>query len=147
MKQSNIWMISSAIGAGSLFTSCHDGDMVDPVDQYDIRKFEIKNVGSSSLRIKTYNQWFTTDTLVDCNSVVELDDSKFCDDIDSMKIGYGNELLSFKVMPYHDERIFYKPKWFTDNAKVEFLSSNTALFKISIDEKAIEEIRNELAKE
>ena len=140
-------MISLIIGAGSLFTSCHDGDMVEPVSQYDIRKFEIKNVGSSSLRIKTYNRWFTTDTLIECNSVVELEDSKFCDDIDSMQIGYGSELLSFKVMPYHGEEIFYKPKWFTENAKVEFLSSNTALFKISIDEKSIEEIKSELEKE
>ena len=150
MKQSNIWMISLIIGAGSLFTSCHDGDMVEPGSQYDIRKFEIKNEGNSSLMIKTYGRGKSKnvyETIIDAKSVVEFDEIKFGDGIDSMQIGYGSELLSFKVMPYHGEEIFYKPKWFTENAKVEFLSSNTALFKISIDEKSIEEIKSELEKE
>lgn len=145
MKKNKIWKISLIIGAGSLFSSC--SETVDPVSQYDVRKFQIKNEADSTLVIKTYNQWFTTDTIVESHSVVEFDETNFGYGIDSLQIGYGDDLLSFKVFPYHDERIFDKPKWFTDNAKVEFLSSNTALFKISIDEKAIEEIRNELAKE
>ena len=150
MKQSNIWRIYLAIGAGSLFTFCHDGDMVEPVSQYDVRKFEIINEGDSLLQVKTFSHFKTKnvyETKIEAKSAVEFDDSKFCNGIDSMQIGYGNDLLSFKVFPYHDERIFYKPKWFTENAKVEFLSSNTALFKISIDEKSIEEIKSELEKE
>ncbi|MBQ0156235.1 MAG: hypothetical protein KBT22_06650 [Bacteroidales bacterium] len=145
MKNNNIWTL--IIGCSCAFVSCHDGDMVDPVDQYDVRKFQIRNEGHSPLVIKTYNRWFTTDTIVDSNSFVEFNESNFADGIDSMQIGYGEDLLAFKVFPYHDERIFYKPQWFTNNAEVEFLSSNTALFKITIDETSIEEIKKELAAE
>lgn len=145
MRLNNIWILSLIIGGGSALVSCHDGDMVDPVNQYDVRKFQIRNEGHSSLVIKTYNQWFTTDTIVESGTFVEFDETNFADGIDSMQIGYGENLLAFKVFPYHDERIFYKPQWFTNNAKVEFLSSNTALFKIDIDETSIEEIKKELS--